>query len=67
MGAKRPKSLVHLYFACLSVWVSACLYPINVKTAESIGPNFLLDLMGSQGRFMDDQIFKNLSVPKFDF
>ena len=33
---------LHLYisFACLPVWVSARLYPINVKTAEPIGPTF---------------------------
>ena len=39
---------LHLYInlACLSVWVSACLfvclYPINVKTAELIGPKFFV-------------------------
>jgi len=27
---------------CLSVWVSVCLYPINVKTAEPIGPKFFV-------------------------
>ena len=26
--------------ACLSVCLSVCLYPINVKTAEPIGPTF---------------------------
>ena len=25
-----------IYILCLSVWVSVCLYPINVKTAEVI-------------------------------
>ena len=25
---------------CLSVWVFVCLYPINVKSAEPIGPKF---------------------------
>jgi len=32
----------HLYInlACLSVCLSVCLYPINVKTAEPIGPKF---------------------------
>ena len=32
----------HLYlcFACLSVWVFGCLYPINVKAAKAIGPKF---------------------------
>ena len=29
---------LHIYFACLYV----CLYPINVKTAESIGPKFFV-------------------------
>ena len=41
MGAKRPKSLVDIYFACLGVWVfvslSVCLYPLKVKTTEPIG------------------------------
>ena len=34
----------HLSIYCLSVslyvWVSVCLYPINVKTAEPIEPKF---------------------------
>ena len=29
----------YIYFA----WVSVCLYPINVKTAEPIGPKFVMD------------------------
>ena len=33
---------VSLYILCLSVWVSICLYPKNVKTDEAIGPNFCL-------------------------
>jgi len=28
--------------ACLSVCLSVCLYPINVKTAEPIGPKFFV-------------------------
>ena len=34
---------VYLYInlACLSVCMSVCLYPINVKTAEPIGPKLL--------------------------
>jgi len=27
---------------CLSLWLFVCLYPINVKTAEPIGPKFLV-------------------------
>ena len=38
MGAKRPKSLVYIYFACLSV----CSYQINVKTVEPMGPKFFV-------------------------
>ena len=29
-----------MYFACLSSRLFVCLYPINVKTAEPIGPKF---------------------------
>ena len=42
-----PISIIHLgcmylyiYFACLSVCSFVCLYPIDVKTAEPIGPKF---------------------------
>ena len=36
------KILQNLYInlACLSVYLFVCLYPINVKTAEPIGPKF---------------------------
>ena len=44
-----------------------CLYPINVKTAEPIGPKFWLDIAWPQGRFMDDIVFKYLPLTKFDF
>ena len=56
---------VHLYInlACLFV----CLYQINVKTAEPMGPNFLCDLAWPQGGFIDDQIYKNLPLSKFGF
>ena len=43
------------------------LYPINVKTAEPIGPTFLWDLAWPQGKFLDDRIFKNLPQTKFYF
>ena len=41
---------IYIFFACLTV----CLYPINVKTAKPIESKF--------GRFLDDRIFKNLSL-----
>ena len=31
-----------IYILCLSVWMSVCLYPINVKTAEPIRPKFFV-------------------------
>ena len=31
---------LYIYFACLGVCLSVCLYPINVKTAEPIGTKF---------------------------
>ena len=45
-GAKRPKSLVSIYKFSLSV----CLYPINVKMAELIGPKFYVGLHMSPGK-----------------
>ena len=66
---KTHHCIFHTYIYTLLVWVSVCLsvrlYPINVKTAEPIGPNFLWDLMWPQGRFMDNRIFKNLPPSKF--
>ena len=54
------------------VWVSVCLgvclfgsfYPINVKTAEPIGPKFC---EGPQGRFIDAQNYKSLYPKAFDY
>jgi len=35
-------SLLYINLACLSWCLSVCLYPINVKTAEPIGPKFFV-------------------------
>ena len=35
-------TIFYIYFACMGVWGSVCLYPINVKTAEPIGPKFFV-------------------------
>ena len=35
-------SYLYINLACLSGWVSVCLYPINVKTAEPSGPKFFV-------------------------
>ena len=39
MNSRFESKTTSIYILCLSVWVSVCLYPINVKTAEPIGPN----------------------------
>ena len=55
---------LYIYFACLSVR----LYPINVKTAEPIGPTFFcVTSHNPQERFIDDQNLKKLPRTKFDF
>ena len=61
----NAKLLEHKNCACLSVR----LYPINSKRVETIGPKFCvgLKLTCPQGRFIDDQNFKNLPPTKFDF
>ena len=54
MGAKRPKSLVYIYkfglSVCLFVCLSVCLYPINFKTAEPMGPKFFVGHLGTPGK-----------------
>ena len=48
-------------------WVSVCLYPINVKTAEPIGPKFFVGHHVTQGRFMNDKNFKKCVLKVFNF
>ena len=52
-----PTEIVLLVSICkfgLSVWVFVCLfvclYPINVKTAEPIGPKFFVGHLGTPGK-----------------
>ena len=59
--------LQHFSQSINKVGLSVCLCPINVETAEPIGPNFYVGHHVTQGRFMDDQIFKILPPSKFDF
>ena len=56
-----------IYMFTLFVWSSVRFYPINVKTAEPIGPKFCVGPQWAQERFMKDKNFKFLSPPKFDF
>jgi len=50
-GAKRLEFLVllnlYINLACLSVCLFVCLYPINVKTAEPIGPKLFVGHLGT--------------------
>ena len=46
---------IYIYFVCLYV----CMHRINVKTSEQIGRKVCVDLTRPQGRFMNDQNFKN--------
>ena len=39
---KLLKINLYINLACLYGCMSVCLYPINVKTAEPIGPNFFV-------------------------
>ena len=57
-------SYLYINLACLG---GGLFYPINVKMAEPIRPNFAWDLTWPQGKFMNDQNFKYLPPSKFDF
>ena len=47
---------------------SVCLFPINVKTAEPIGPKFCVGPhICPQGRLMNDRNFKISLLTKFNF
>ena len=50
-GREAPsKASLYINLACLSVCLSVCLYPINVKTAEPIGPKFVVGHLGTPGK-----------------
>ena len=55
-----------LFILCLSGSLSICLYPIKIKTAESIGPKLFVGPHMTQ-RFMDDQNFKIKPPTNIDF
>ena len=55
------KSSSYTLLVCLFVSL------INVKTAVLIGPKFFVGPHVTQGRYMDDQMIKNLPLTKFDF
>ena len=47
---QNKTSNLYINLACLSVCLSVCLYPINVKTAEPIGPKFFVGHLGAPGK-----------------
>ena len=53
---------------CLTdVWVFACLYPINLKTAEQIGPKYFVGPHMSPVKVYGCLAFQNLSQNKLIF
>ena len=54
-GRERPKILIYILIrlGCLGVCLSVCLYPINVKTAEPIGPKFFVKPHVTPGKVYD--------------
>ena len=64
--APSPFIYLYIYFACLSVCLFVCIQKTS-KRLHRAGPNFLWDLAWHKVLFMDDRIFKNLPLTKFDF
>jgi len=57
-------TIINLYINL--AWLSVCLYPINVKTAEPIRPKFCLGLYVALGKvYENDQNLKNLCLIVF--
>ena len=54
-----------IFGSTLSVCMSVCLYPINVKSAEPIRPNFCVGLYMTPRKVYEN--LKNMPSTKFDF
>ena len=52
---------------CLSVCLFVCLYPINVKTAEPIGPKFFVGHLGTPGKVYESAKFQIFENPRIFF
>ena len=71
-GGRKPSQLplllytrLYINLACLSVCLFVCLYPINVKTAEPIGPKFFVGHLGTPGKVYEwskFQIFVSIKI-----
>ena len=49
----------------MSGWAGVCLYPINVKTAEPIGPKFCLEPHVAPGKVFGQSDFKYVILKYF--
>ena len=50
---RPPPGAVYTFIVDTSIYkfgLSVCLYPINVKTAEPIGPKFFVGHLGTTGK-----------------
>ena len=54
-----------IYILCLSVCLFVCLYPINVKTTEPIGPKFCVGPHVTPGKVYEWSKSKNLCIQVF--
>ena len=54
---------INIYYACLGV----CLYPVNVKTAEPIGPEFFVGLHIFPRKVYEKSKFQKLASSKIKF
>ena len=52
---------------CLFVYLFVCLYPINVKTAESIWPKFCVRLLMTPGKVYGESKFTKISLHQIRF
>jgi len=59
--------IINLYInlACFSWWVSVSLYPINVKTAEPIGPKFFVGSRVTPGKVYERWKLKKIVLKSF--
>ena len=64
---------IYKYILCLFVQTNEIyilfvgLYPINVKTAEPIGPKLVVASHKTPGKFIDGHNLKNLQQKRFNF
>ena len=58
---------IYIYFACLFVCLAVCLYPMNVKTAELIGPKFCVGPYVTPGKVYEWTKFQKFVFKSFLF